>query len=485
MLCASFLGSGDLKRAVSVSRNFKAIFEAELYRKVDWRFLHYPSYRSYPSKMIKLHHPTHTKSKNGHALALSIIQNSAIAAKIRCLKIECYRCVDCEHQSESSRRALSCTLIIPEVMCKFSTLRELCLKDNWRDLYVDLPILPNLEILILVGRGDGMTVLDEGLPFMNFMRSLNHPKLRQLTAGLTLRPVEPEERLATFEKSVSKGSLRTLTLPAATIEASTLEILLQQFPNLKSLNISSRSSFWADEYPNGTVCTWDQLYRAVLATTVTLEELSLKCPSELNREDKTLLGSLRPFHGLKRLAIDPKMLIGRYLCPVLEAFGGAIDFDPENDSEEEEDASGHYEEPSAGEVVTILESRFALASMLPDNLEQLTLFVDLSQTKQVYRYREDILDGLITEKCSRLHQLREIIFQEGFWTHLLTYVPGRCRCELDSPNPCAEYDTEHKLLMEQSQHAVEACKGVGIELKLVESLSGAREISWVTAYPKK
>lgn len=199
--------------------------------------------------------------------------------------------------------------------------------------------------------------------------------------------------------------------------------------------------------------------------------------------------------GLKRLVIDPKILIGRCLCPITEDHDGKFlrdeneddDVDEEeSDSDEDSDEDdkleqddGSDKESEAEETFNIrvsakanLQPRQLLASLLPDSLEQLTLFIEREhQTNSVPRYREDLIEGLLAEKKSRLFRLRRVTFLEKpRWTAIPATVPAwGCDCDYDAEDCCRLYDEDATEREDQYQKMIKACAEVGIELKILGS----------------
>lgn len=302
MLCASHLGSEDLKNAALVSRRFETFFGLALYRKIYWNFG--DLFDQETEDYLNTHCSDYTYAKYGHDLAYVLSHYPAVIPRIQVLFIDCNLCEYCEDAPYfSDSWYCNCAQVTTSLWTKFLSLKELHLTDMWQYYCMGLPSLPTLESLLLQGTGQGPDMEGKGLELGRFLRQgLHHPKLRQLKifGSNHVKIFLATGHLDRLETCLCSTSLTTLTMDRVRIDEMTLKALFRQFSNLRTLNFEK----WYPEYDedreaSSPDCSWKQLHQALLETKVSLEGLSIKPQGDLEITDRTLFGPLREYERLE------------------------------------------------------------------------------------------------------------------------------------------------------------------------------------------
>lgn len=452
--CASYLPRRDLKTALLVSKHFNKTMNLELYRRIHWTF--YGSNNTFHVDPIRV-----IGTKFGHAFAKLVQTDPVVARQVRQLTLTWESCDVC-HKPESiwqipEEVPPGCTQVNRTLLSTFENLKHLELLGDWGALYPDLPIFPSLDSLSLFVRGWGFPTHFD-LPLL--LKGLKHPKLRSLSMGhLDIRFIGSDDtwannlaKMGVTSDSMPPG-LTALTLENTVVDGPTLTRLFRHLPNLKTLNFIRPLTDTNDTHQNIDL---RDLFRALEVIKDTVENLSLSHRSfRKRRRDHTLLGPLTTFHHLRRLIIEPAMLVGREICPKV--------------------------------MPSTIVPPSSFASMLPSSLEELTVVVDLEQVQRIRNYREVILQGLLQQK-ERFPFLSRITFlEDGFYRS-----DTECLCTRDQASVCPGTSGIHpdyqRMTAKEAFRFWEAskiCQSMGIELKLLEDEDmpwqgyGVKDNSWV------
>ena len=391
----------DTKSLLLSSKDLNATLKYELFRDISWDFRD-------TTKMWFDDDFKATIVRNGHSLASIVRQNSAIAASIQRITLHYGPCDFC-NPHESVARGRGCVHFAGNFLGKLIGLKYLRLQNDYKMAAPALP--PNLESLHL-----GMSTYSAAnvLEFAIVNRVLSLPKLKSLTIGQTNVTGQdsqmpaygtgsaPTALVAAGNQGPATSNLTRLILQETLINADAFTTLLGSIRTLTSFtftrshqNMPCGESPGAVQYGHSGCLRLQDLDKALQQASNSLEHVKIEHMSRSRWESDQ---SILDFSGykLKKLCIDPSMLIGRRGC------------------------DAHI--TTAGVSNTRLPS--ALASLLPKGtLEELEILLDLEQAATVPGYREHMVQSILSSR-PEFPALRRILFIED----KLTQGRARCRC---------------------------------------------------------
>ncbi|KAJ9605888.1 hypothetical protein H2200_009737 [Cladophialophora chaetospira] len=441
-MVTAYMAGGDLKSLLRVSKNLHESLKVQLYRRVKWRFA-FP--RNGPGtfcQCMQPHLPAYTKTRNGHAFAATTSNDHTIAPKIRHLSIKWRPCHQCPAIREVPRALVwndedqpYCGQIDASLLQQFSNLKSLQLKGQWETLLTRIPPLGNLEDVSLAAI---VTPYPCRISFDLIVNVLIQPKLRE---RMSIRSLEASEVAKLLSGKVSTKSITSLTLNRIEAEPCLLEGFLSELTGLKSLMLMrSRHPGFLTDYIGLKPLRLKDIESAMSPLADSLEHLILVDDQKSLREsarvyltDTSLVSSLRSFHLLKSIAIDPSALIGRDVCPLLCSSSNLL---PLN----------------------------TFAEKLPDQVELLGLVLEPDQLFCINGYLNELMESILRER-SRLIKLKRVVFLDN----LCLTLGELCKCDWDYYR-CANHRQANKWFLETEERMAfkelaERSKAVGIDLR--------------------
>lgn len=333
----------------------------------------------------------------------------------------------CDAQCHRCRTRLPCG-ISSQMFRMFTNLKDLTIATDYFKGDLDTLELPeSLETL--------QVFLHRRTPRKDFCTSLcnlRHWRLRKLSLiDLDIHWSKRDPRLehdgsaVAHEDDVRLPSLESLVLDDLHhMQPDVLSFLLRRWQKIKSLSVLVRlddAYYPTEDLPflsptnNGPDSFAFDLSRLGATLNIlknSLVELYLICRPEKRSpyEPMTTVGlipDLREFSSLKRLTIDPAILIGIQICSCCVSPDGTLP----NDT---------FLGPSA------------VADKLPSQLEELTLMINLEQAGRIklFNYRSDMVEGILRlrRQGSNLLRLQILHFEED-----KKYADSsRCRIDFDA-----------------------------------------------------
>ncbi|KAJ9605881.1 hypothetical protein H2200_009730 [Cladophialophora chaetospira] len=421
----SFLSTADLqsfgfaRQLFSVRLSHYLLIRGSLY----WNFRSDNVFKD-----LKSQYGDYATCSRSHALIRTLKKHPEDAKEIRLLILDYDMCSEC--------RPFEGLVFEPSPCRQFSRalLRRL---------------FPKLRTLVLNGKYDFM--LDDSL------RRLN-PRIRELGLGdLTqhfgkphlevkkvlrvLRSPTPFDKVRIFDTGLLhlSGALQYdsnllndldhLELSNVTLQHDGLDDLLGACTSLRRFAFSKgcRNMFSTapsdlhHPFPYHAALETDEIGDALAVIYQTVESLELDYSCR-HREpaDDTLIEGLAECAALQNLTIDPTLLLGRTVCP--ERFS-LPDYDV-----------APPQRPST------------LHRRLPNNLEKLTLIIDVEQLRFDHKWAREILQGILAHNHD-LTRLRTIYYAPVTTANSLIY----CECSGEDEHECPGFDLACALSVECSR----------------------------------
>ncbi|KAJ9616513.1 hypothetical protein H2200_000232 [Cladophialophora chaetospira] len=399
-IMAAYLPGTDLKSLLLSCKDMnRELVKSELLRSIDWKFSRDNGSKSPDETMTVAY---------GHKLALKVSGDSAFAGKVRCLRLHYEHCPKCRPTRSYSNDGLSCHEISTDLMASLVKVKELSLVEgDVGSLSKGFPLPPNLEILQL----EALMVKSYWtfhVAISNLVPVLRHPKLRSLAiVGAHVTCYEPEQFYdedgpATKIPNGLLSKITSLRLDDVSVESATLADLLSHMNALKIFEFTRSYSNIPRRFPSGRFISLQDVNLALQQIRNTVEVVRLTYADQVRHRDEETTLDFSAFAKLKTLTIDPSMLLGYRSC--------------------RGDAKTNCDFP--------YEPLSTLSSRLSESLQELELAIDLEQCARVPKYREEILQGLLSQRAT-LPNLRRIVFRES----RKTQSEPDCHCERRRPPP--------------------------------------------------
>ncbi|KAJ9605895.1 hypothetical protein H2200_009744 [Cladophialophora chaetospira] len=453
--CASHMERKDLRNLLVTSKRLSKL-KGELFRDITLGF----TGNDYSKPMITstptYPRPDSRRHVGDHRPRLidKFCADMTLAQYVRHLRLErvfCKRCVRKHPPNSDDPDAwitryggCDCSELPTYSFPDFSNLKALHVVGDMNDLHLQngLCNIDGIRHLTLEHRG---SVSLSSTVFESVVKTIMQPPLRSLKLqNLMIAPPRQDEPQMSYPPS--KSIIDKLTIDCGNFSFRHLEKLITELEGLRTLSVlrtRGRPSKWLGySGPRGAGYDVGELEQAIAAVSDSLEQLKLlHTVGYVYDGYKTTLTSLGKVKRLKRLIIDPSLLIGRRICD--------------------------YAEP-----ISPIRTPNSLAHLLPPSLEHLAIAIDFEQVSRDSNLRNGIVKGLIEGKtCGHLKRLKQVFFVE-----LICYQGKRagscadsrvCKVCYSSDPYRADYRPINIKQAEKFVRAQDVCKSVGIELLLV------------------
>lgn len=297
------------------------------------------------------------------------------------------------------------------------------------------PVLERLEINTGANQSNLPGELQTPMDADTVLHYMEQPNLKVLVLQnlLVTCKKEAKSHYPSIENLNLLGHISALELRQTNIEGPALTKLLRNCHDVRALTLTRPMG-------NGGGILLDRLGAALCIVAHSLATLTLGYHSVHRQTETTLLEPLLHLDRLQSLHIDPTMYVGRQLC------------------------SYWPNQPPTLARHPIVNTRpiSEFADVLPDNLESLTLEMNLEQVLRLgTSYQQDLVHSIIAGK-SRLRNLKEVTFfeDEDAWANVSYCTCGRCYRATTKPQNGNTRDHE----VEQWRSLARQLRKVGVTL---------------------